>query len=136
MSEELLPCPFCNGKAEICGSASGWSHWVECCGINKCGCSISAYDTLGEAVEKWNTRTPARLESLKQLQQESEKLGLYGLSEKQRERREFVKSASIENIGRWVGEACIVEKSLELWEEVDRKLAELEDKEGCLQDDK
>lgn len=149
MSEELLPCPFCGSEdLRIVGTEY---HWIECYG---CGLSTRYDDNIPPIVHYWNTRTPARLESLKQLQQESEKMGLYcygdkrhmskdwseeyykeptKLELKQRERREFVKTAvtntlcdnswnsAWEDVTRW---------AITLWNELDKQLTELEKKES------
>jgi hypothetical protein len=125
MSEELLPCPFC---AAIPEEIDGTRFWLEC----SCGINTSIHESRESVLSFWNTRTPARLESLKQLQQESERLGLYGLSEKQRERRDFVKAwclAFAENDHVITFEA-IVRLAVNQWHAVDKQLSELEKKES------
>ncbi len=56
--KELLPCPFCGGKAEI------WkahpenpkrNAWIACMG--KCVVMTKEHETTEEAVKAWNTRT-------------------------------------------------------------------------------
>ena len=53
MSEELKPCPFCGGDAEITKWHEG--YFVEC-KKQRCGGTIGAYKTEEEAIEAWNTR--------------------------------------------------------------------------------
>lgn len=49
--EELKPCPFCGGKADICETSSTWS-FVSC---YECSAEIRG-DTKAEAIEAWNRR--------------------------------------------------------------------------------
>lgn len=53
MSEELKPCPFCGGEAEITKWHEG--YFVEC-REQSCGGTIGAYKTEEETIEAWNTR--------------------------------------------------------------------------------
>ena len=50
MSSELLPCPFCGGKAEIAHSRN---YYVWC---DKCETRGDWYSTEAEAIKAWNTR--------------------------------------------------------------------------------
>lgn len=50
-NEELKPCPFCGGEAEIV--MSGGDRRVEC---KKCGARSDWYDTEAEAIAAWNRR--------------------------------------------------------------------------------
>lgn len=56
MSEELKPCPCCGckviGAAEIKQAVSTYSV-VEC---HDCGLKASSYESLADAIAKWNTR--------------------------------------------------------------------------------
>lgn len=55
-TEELKPCPFCGGEAEInYGMTYGFSYLYEprC---SSCGCMLDTYSTEGEAIEAWNRR--------------------------------------------------------------------------------
>lgn len=76
MSEELLPCPFCGGKANGDGVAryspplhnTWWSDgskiteafFVNCmsCGIRNGTCLGVGYQTREHAHRHWNTRVP------------------------------------------------------------------------------
>jgi Lar family restriction alleviation protein len=55
-SNDLLPCPFCGGKAKAWGPEdecyTGLFARVSC----HCGISTGNYRTQKEAIEKWNTR--------------------------------------------------------------------------------
>lgn len=56
MSNELLPCPFCGGEAEILTAESmngGYLFGIMC---NDCRSRGDVYDTEAEAVDAWNTR--------------------------------------------------------------------------------
>ena len=53
-TEELKPCPFCGGEAEIVGD--DYMEWIAEC--VECCASSMTYATEAEAVEAWNTRTP------------------------------------------------------------------------------
>lgn len=63
MSEELKPCPFCGGEAVLEDKSGTRSppFSVRCAafpGIGKCHCELWPQDTVEEAIEQWNTRTP------------------------------------------------------------------------------
>lgn len=52
--EELLPCPFCGGDAEIESIPSFRnSHFVRC---KICLSSVRGYDTKDKAIAAWNRR--------------------------------------------------------------------------------
>ena len=51
-TEELKPCPFCGGEAEIVGD--DYMEWIAEC--VECCASSMTYATEAEAVEAWNTR--------------------------------------------------------------------------------
>jgi len=56
MIEILKDCPYCGGKALICGGPAGESgdvYWVKCC---SCHATSANGSTREEAVEKWNRR--------------------------------------------------------------------------------
>ena len=61
----LLPCPFCGGKAEQHshqnGNPSGWEydcdHWV-CCETEDCVVHVGMCETPAEAIAAWNRRAP------------------------------------------------------------------------------
>lgn len=58
MTEQLKPCPFCNGKARIqtC-DCDDVSFWKVTCENPKCFCSSAFfYSTREEAVAAWNDR--------------------------------------------------------------------------------
>ena len=54
---ELLPCPFCGGKAK-----GRWSFGSYSIGCTTCGCDKSSHqeDAEGDAAKQWNTRSPAQ----------------------------------------------------------------------------
>ena len=65
---ELMPCPFCGGRAEILDVTCIEPHWwcasIMCTGIYNHTCSVQMVcggDTKSEATERviraWNTRT-------------------------------------------------------------------------------
>ena len=54
MRDELKPCPFCGGEAEITKWHEG--YFAEC-KKQHCGGTIGAYKTEEEAIEAWNKRS-------------------------------------------------------------------------------
>ena len=52
MNENLKPCPFCGGKAELFGTGKDGIFYVECleCDVD------SNFDTPEEAITAWNRR--------------------------------------------------------------------------------
>lgn len=56
MENELLPCPFCGGEAEILTAESmhgGYLFGIMC---NDCRSRGDVYDTEAKAIAAWNTR--------------------------------------------------------------------------------
>jgi hypothetical protein len=65
MTENLLPCPFCNGEAEIVGGPENWAPTfydpdsggdpiaVVC---KTCACGLHFFDGYAEAASAWNRR--------------------------------------------------------------------------------
>lgn len=54
--DELKPCPFCGGEAEMLTAESmngGYLFGIMC---NDCRSRGDVYDTEAEAIEAWNTR--------------------------------------------------------------------------------
>ena len=51
MTDELKPCPFCNGKAEFENDNGEWFVFCE-----RCGSMTVLFDTKPEAKKVWNTR--------------------------------------------------------------------------------
>ena len=52
MSDELKPCPFCDGDKFVIGIVGG-ENYVWC---KKCGARCEGHKTINGAKEKWNTR--------------------------------------------------------------------------------
>lgn len=53
-NEELKPCPFCGGKANIEGGKSPyWVYWIKC---YECRVETEAYDFEEDAIAVWNRR--------------------------------------------------------------------------------
>lgn len=57
MAEELKPCPFCGGEAEL--RSANFYHWGECKQCDATGCDTVSPAT---ACTAWNTRHPAPTE--------------------------------------------------------------------------
>lgn len=55
MSEELKPCPFCGGEAELnrINTAAVWAIEVRC---PHCGCGTDCAEMKAEAIAAWNRR--------------------------------------------------------------------------------
>ena len=51
--EELKPCPFCGGKAELSYRYLFECFWVVC---EQCGTESAAFGTEDGAIEAWNRR--------------------------------------------------------------------------------
>lgn len=52
LAANLLPCPFCGGKAELSGRFPSGQYYVGCT-----GCRVSLwYDREDKSVDAWNTR--------------------------------------------------------------------------------
>lgn len=65
MSEELLPCPFCGGPAQIASAGPG-CHFVRCE-----GCTASTDDGSREqAIAAWNRRVAQPVEGLREAVEE------------------------------------------------------------------
>lgn len=57
--EELKPCPFCGGEADVIDEGKGTEperYWAYCGNVNCFVEGTSAYATEREAIEAWNTR--------------------------------------------------------------------------------
>lgn len=54
-AQELLPCPFCGGKAENRGGNFHVGFWITC---GKCCVSIDPGKTEAESIALWNRRAP------------------------------------------------------------------------------
>ena len=56
MPNELKPCPFCKGRAEIikCGLFGNDAGYYPKC--KKCGCELKVYVTKQGAEKAWNRR--------------------------------------------------------------------------------
>lgn len=64
----LLPCPFCNGNADIEYDTIEPYQFVAYC--QNCGVYEGAHDTEKQALHVWNTRAPILSESeLKKLEE-------------------------------------------------------------------
>ena len=55
-SEQLIPCPFCGGKAHALGHYFYMGPMVYGVACNKCKTVLAYFNTLGEAVATWNKR--------------------------------------------------------------------------------
>ncbi len=74
MSEEIKPCPFCGGKAEMI-LHSNWYGYIECCNDECLACGPMG-DTEKEAIQNWNQRPydfdmPAIVKKVQQLEAEN-----------------------------------------------------------------
>ena len=64
MSESLLPCPFCNGTADLIKKSGiyGYTHDIYRIRCSRCGAEISkcnGYKNMADAViAAWNHRVP------------------------------------------------------------------------------
>lgn len=57
-SDNLLPCPYCEGKALICESQiNGKTYLMVAC--EDCGASTFGSEDEAEVIAAWNKRTPA-----------------------------------------------------------------------------
>lgn len=63
MADNLFPCPFCGGKAEIRSHDEGCAAWVACTccggqsgGFQDCGLPLNAL--RDRAIHEWNNRFP------------------------------------------------------------------------------
>jgi Lar family restriction alleviation protein len=54
MSEELKPCPFCGGEAEI--ERYGTPRYSTIYSCTECGCRLETGETFNHG-DTWNTRT-------------------------------------------------------------------------------
>ena len=58
--DELKPCPFCGGEAELITLRDGLGQICECWVAHTCANGMSvetnSYDTEAEAISAWNTR--------------------------------------------------------------------------------
>lgn len=55
MSDQLKPCPFCGGKAELWRAHAERTAWIAC--MSKCSVLVSKeYKTDAEAIAAWNRR--------------------------------------------------------------------------------
>ncbi|MBR2208098.1 MAG: Lar family restriction alleviation protein [Synergistaceae bacterium] len=59
MSEELKPCPFCGGEAEVCADENE-EYFVSCTKCTAlfgyCTDTWGEYETEAAAIEAWNRR--------------------------------------------------------------------------------
>jgi Lar family restriction alleviation protein len=69
---QLLPCPFCGGKADILSAAGNiCDYWITCA---NCGADGSCEDTRAETIAAWNTRHTATAEALEAMREAREAL--------------------------------------------------------------
>ncbi len=55
MSDQLKPCPFCGGKAELWRAHAERTAWIAC--MSKCSVLVSnEHKTDAEAIAAWNHR--------------------------------------------------------------------------------
>ena len=56
ITPELLPCPFCGGKAKLDGAVNK-VFWIRCNNKDcEVGCITCDFETKAEAIKAWNTR--------------------------------------------------------------------------------
>lgn len=68
---DLLPCPFCGGEAELAGDRETNEHIVFC---KPCGAQEAYHKTKAEAIIAWNRRAPdPRLAEADKLLERAEK---------------------------------------------------------------
>jgi len=62
MSNELLPCPFCGGKASYDHDDNGW-NWIFCTACDaSTNARVSAMDDCKPLLrEQWNKRVPLKV---------------------------------------------------------------------------
>ena len=63
MTDELKPCPFCGGPAEVRkGTCARRDAWTACCAetvdVDCCGSADPTYFTEADAIAAWNRRAP------------------------------------------------------------------------------
>ncbi len=58
MSNKLLPCPFCNGEAELLIVPGKIAKWVVRC--TKCYTNNGTFASDHDAIEAWNRRVPVK----------------------------------------------------------------------------
>ena len=58
MSEELKPCPFCGGEADLINNDYVYEKWFAGCHNGKCPVQPETYihGTKDEAINAWNRR--------------------------------------------------------------------------------
>jgi len=52
-TDDLTPCPFCDGTDIGYNTTHEKAHWFQCM---DCGCQLEADDSEQEAVNRWNIR--------------------------------------------------------------------------------
>lgn len=62
---ELLPCPFCNGEAELAFIFQG-NYFIGC---TKCPVRTKALDNAEKVIDAWNTRVNKEAEFLGELEE-------------------------------------------------------------------
>ena len=68
MNDELKPCPFCGGDAEIRTLDNGFGHQARC--KTTCGVTGKIYRFREDAIKAWNSRpleAAAKLEVVKRI---------------------------------------------------------------------
>ena len=56
MSDNLKPCPFCGGEAELVTNMQFDAVWCECQN-DDCGAELIGQRTKIDAINNWNRRT-------------------------------------------------------------------------------